>query len=92
MKISPLPYLPNMFASCMVMMVVYSLCVLLWVFFPEMAGHAVLLSIFPGFELLDIKNFIYGMLMSAIYGWFISATYVFFHNQWPRWIRLVAGN
>lgn len=92
MKTNPLPYLPNMFASCMVVMVVYSLCVLLWVFFPDMAGHAILLAIFPGFKLLNFANFIYGMLLSSVYGWFISATYVFFYNLWPRWIRLISGN
>lgn len=82
MKVNPLPYLPNLFASCMVFMVLYCLCVMLWVFFPNLVDHTILITIFPGFQLLD-------MLMSAIYGWFISAVFVFFYTLWPVFARLL---
>lgn len=87
---SPLPYLPNLFASCMVFMVIYTLCVLLWIWMPEMPGHVILTTLIPSFKLLDFANFCYGMMMSAIYGWFIAGTYVFFHNLWPKLLHLIS--
>ena len=92
MKTNSLPYLPNMFASCMALMAIYSLCVLLWLFFPDLAGHAILVTVFPGFKLLNFTSFLYGFIMSGVYGWVISALYVFFYNSWPRWMRLISGN
>ena len=59
-KSDPLPYLPTMFATCMLFQVIYVLCVALWVFFPELKGHALLADIFPQFKLLDIPSFVYG--------------------------------
>jgi hypothetical protein len=87
MKLQPSPYLPAMFATCMLFMVIYSLCVALWIFFPDMPGHAALETIFPGFKLLDVPNFCYGMVMSAIYGWFVAVVFIFFYNLWPRLAR-----
>ena len=72
MKERSLPYLPAMFAACMLFMVIYMLCVLLWTFFPDLAGHAMLTAIFPKFKFLDMPNFFYGMIMSAMYGWFMA--------------------
>ena len=34
-KSDHLPYLPAMFATCMLFQVIYVLCVALWVFFPN---------------------------------------------------------
>lgn len=87
------PYLPAMFATCMLFMVLYSICVALWIFLPEMAGHATLEMLFPGLELLDFPNFFYAMVMSAVYGWVIAIVFVFFYNLWPRLANaLFAGN
>lgn len=82
-KSDPLPYLPTMFATCMLFQVIYVLCVALWVFFPELKGHALLADIFPQFKLLDIPSFVYGLIASAMYGWLVSAVFVFFFNLWP---------
>jgi len=91
MKTQSIHYLPAMFATCMLFMVLYSLCVALWVFFPDMPGHAALETLFPGFKLLDVPNFCYGMIMSAIYGWFVAAVFVFFYNLWPKLAHALFG-
>ena len=92
MKTAPLPYLPAMFATCMMFMALYVLCVLLWAFFPGLAGHGMLTAVFPQFRLLDMPSFFYGMIMSAMYGWFIAALFVFFYNFWPKISRLLLGD
>lgn len=86
---TPLLYLPNMFATCMLFMTAYTLCVMLWLWMPGMPGHAVLAALIPSFKFLDVANFCYGMMMSAIYGWFVAATYVFFYNLWPKLLRVI---
>jgi hypothetical protein len=90
-KSEALPYLPAMFATCMLFQVIYVLCVALWVFFPELRGHALLLDVFPQFKLLDIPNFVYGLIASGVYGWIVSAIFVFFYNLWPTVARFVWG-
>jgi hypothetical protein len=91
MKNNQLHYLSAMFAACMLFQVLYVLCVLLWVFFPDLAGHAMLTAIFPQFELLDTPNFFYGLILSAVYGWFVAVVFVFFYNLWPKLVRLAKG-
>ena len=91
MKSQPIRYLPAMFATCMLFMVLYSLCAMLWIFFPDMAGHAALETLFPGFKLLDVPNFCYGMIMSAIYGWFMAVVFVFFYNLLPKLAHALFG-
>ena len=86
-----LPYLPAMFASCMLFQTLYVLCVALWLMFPELSGHLLLTSIFPQFRLLDLPNFVYGLILSAIYGWFMAAVFVFFYNLWPVFSGFVTG-
>ena len=91
MTTARLPYLPAMFASCMLFQTLYVLCVALWAMFPALNGHVVLTTIFPGFTLLDLPTFLYGFVLSAVYGWFVAATFVFFYNLWPAFQRLVFG-
>ncbi len=91
-KSLPLPYLPTMFATCMLFNVIYVLCVALWLFFPDLKGHALLSDIFPGFRFLDVFSFIYGLIASSVYGWFVAIVYVFFHNLWPGFARVVFGS
>lgn len=85
----PLPYLAPMFATCMLFQVIYVLCVVLWALFPELRVHALLVDIFPQFKLLDIPSFVYGLIASAMYGWFVSTVFVFFYNLWPSVARLI---
>ena len=86
-----LPYLPAMFATCMLFQVLYVLCVAMWFIAPDLAGHAVLTQIFPQFSLLTLPSFIYGLVLSMFYGWFVAATFVFFYNLWPRFASLLFG-
>ena len=78
-----LPYLPTMFATCMLFQVVYALCAVLWLAFPDLKGHALLPIIFPNFTLLTTGSFIYGLIASAVYGWLVSLIFAFFYNLWP---------
>ncbi len=91
MKTQPIHYLPAMFATCMLFMALYSLCVVLWLFLPDLPGHAMLETLFPRFKLLDVPSFCYGMIMSAIYGWFVAVVFVFFYNLWPKLAHVVFG-
>ena len=50
-----------------------------------------MVDIFPQFKLLDIPSFVYGLIASAMYGWFVSAVFVFFYNLWPSVARLIWG-
>jgi len=90
-KLQPLPYLPAMFATCMLFQVLYVLCVALWFVAPDLPGHAVLTQIFPQFNLLDVPSFIYGLVLSMMYGWFLAVVFVFFYNLWPRLAALISG-
>ena len=78
-----LPYLPAMFATCMLFQVLYVACIIAWSLFPAALPHAAVIALFPGFRLLDVPSFIYGLVASMFYGWFIAATFVFFYNLWP---------
>ena|SRR6185436_4106971 len=90
-KLQPLPYLPAMFSTCMLFQVLYVLCVALWFVAPDLPGHAVLTQIFPQFNLLDVPSFIYGLVLSMMYGWFLAVVFVFFYNLWPRLAALISG-
>jgi hypothetical protein len=87
----PLPYLPAMFATCMLFQTLYVLCVAMWFIAPGLPGHAALTQIFPGFNLLDVPSFIYGLIMSGVYGWVVSATFVFFYNLWHAVASVIFG-
>jgi hypothetical protein len=63
--------------------VVFVLCILLWLGFPNLQGHALLPAIFPNFTFLSVGSFIYGLIASMIYGWIAAIIFVFFYNLWP---------
>jgi len=86
-----LPYLRSMFATCMLFQVIYVLCVILWLAFPDLKGHALLPAIFPNFTLLTVGSFIYGLIASMLYGWIAAIIFVFFYNLWPSLAALLFG-
>lgn len=88
----PLPYLPTMFGACMTLMSIYVACLALWALAPGLPGHAILGEIFPQFELLTLPSFFYGLVLSAIYGWFAAVVFVFFYNLWAGIVRIVSGS
>ena len=90
-KSQPLSYLPAMFATCMTFQALYLACVVLWLAVPGLSGHALLVNLFPQFKLLDGPSFIYGLILSGVYGWFVSIVFVFSHNLWPRFVGLLSG-
>jgi hypothetical protein len=64
----------------------------LWFVAPGLGGHALLIAIFPQFKLLDAPSFIYGLILSGLYGWFVSVIFVFFHNLWPDIAGVFSGS
>jgi hypothetical protein len=86
-----LPYVRAMFATCMLFQVIYLVCVLFWLAFPDLKGHELLPTVFPGFKLITVGNFIYGLVVSMIYGWAVAIIYVFFFNLWPHLVAAVLG-
>ena len=86
-----LPYLPAMFGACMLFQVTYVLCIISWSLFPDLPGHAVMINLFPQFKLLTVGSFIYGLILSMFYGWFVAATFVFFYNLWPSFASVIFG-
>jgi hypothetical protein len=86
-----LPYLRTMFACCMLFQLIYVLCAALWFMFPDLKGHSLLPILFPGFKLLDLPSFIYGLIASMLYGWAAAAIFVFFYNLWPRLAAWIFG-
>ncbi len=86
-----LPYLHTMFATCMLFQSIFVLCVLLWLGFPELQGHALLRSLSPGFRWISIGAFFYGLIASMAYGWVAAAIFVFFFNLWPAFAASVYG-
>ncbi|HWA23733.1 MAG TPA: hypothetical protein VG735_15170 [Caulobacterales bacterium] len=88
----PLPYLPAMFGACMLFMSIYLGCLAIWTFWPDLPTHALLALAFPQFELLTMPRFFYGLVASALYGWFVAIVFVFFYSLW-RWVaRAVTGD
>ena len=86
-----LPYLRAKFATCMLFQTIYILCVVLWLAFPDLKGHALLSAVFPYFTLLNVGSFIYGLVASMIDGWIAAIIVVFFFNLWPQLIAAVQG-
>lgn len=86
-----LPYVRTMFATCMLFQSFYVLCVVLWLAFPELKGHALLPAVFPNFNLLTAGSFIYGFVASMVYGWIAAIVFVFFFNLWPQLVAAVTG-
>ena len=86
-----LPYLRTMFATCMLFQVIYVLCVVLWLAFPDPNGHPLLLAVFPNFKLLTLGSFIYGFIASMVYGWIAAIIFVFFFNLWPQLTAAIIG-
>lgn len=86
-----LPYVRAMFATCMLFQVIFVLCVLLWLIYPDLEGHSLLPAIFPGFRLLTIGSFIYGLIASGVYGWIVAIIFVFFCNLWPALVTVLFG-
>lgn len=91
MKTNSLPYLPAMFATCMLFQVVYVICILLWTLAPNLQGHSLLETLLPGFKLLGVGSFFYGLVLTAVYGWVASLVFVFFYNLWPTIARVLFG-
>ena len=91
MKHQPLAYLPAMFATSMLFLVIYTACIVSWTLLPDLPPHAMMLALFPQVRLLTPVTFLYGLVCAVIYGSFVAAVFVFFYNLWPRFAAAVAG-
>lgn len=75
----------------MLFQAVYVLCIVLWLAFPNLNGHALLLAVFPNFKLLTVASFVCGFIASMIYGWIVAIIFVFFFNLWPQLTAAIVG-
>jgi hypothetical protein len=75
----------------MLFQAIYVLCVALWLTFPDLKGHALLLAVFPDFKLLTVGSFVYGFIASMVYGWIAAIIFVFFFNLWPKLTFALVG-
>jgi hypothetical protein len=51
--------------------------------------EAGLMAVFPGFKMITVGSFMYGLAASMIYGWAVAIIYVFFFNLWPQLLPAV---
>ncbi|EIG57390.1 hypothetical protein ABIB85_002376 [Bradyrhizobium sp. JR1.5] len=47
------------------------------------------MAVFPGFKMITVGSFMYGLAASMIYGWAVAIIYVFFFNLWPQLLPAV---
>jgi hypothetical protein len=67
--------------------ITYALCIIFYLFFPEVAsGHAILLLLLPGFKLLTWTSFLLGLVETFAYGWFVALVFAPIYNFFVvRW-------
>lgn len=67
-------------ATSLFFAILFSLCVLFDLIFPQHAMYQVWLKLLPGFEWLSWKSFLLGLVESYAYGWFVSLIWVPLYN------------
>ena len=72
-RAAPIPVLALGMSLGLFLVISYALCVLLYLLFPELVrNHTMLALLLPGFELLDWRSFILGLVESFGYGWYVA--------------------
>jgi ABC-type multidrug transport system permease subunit len=79
-----LAYLPAMFATSMLFLVIYAACVVSWSLLPDLPPHAAMLKLFPQVRLLTTVSFLFGLVCSIVYGLFVAGVFVLSYNLWGR--------
>lgn len=82
MKIARIPVLATSFATCMVLMVAFLACVLLWAVSYQPAMHQLLSPILIGFPAVTATGIFVGLIGSLIVGNILGATFALSFNLW----------
>ena len=82
MKMARLPVLATSFATCMVVMVSFLACVIIWSVSHHPAMHLLLPHILVGFPAVTVTGVLVGLLASLIVGNILGATFALSFNLW----------
>ena len=74
--------LATSFATCMVLMVAFLACVLLWVISHHPAMHLLLPHILVGFPAVTPTGILFGLIGSLVVGNILGATFAVSFNVW----------
>ena len=71
-------------ATSLFLVVSYILCVGFCLLFPAYPMHAAWAPLLPGFEWLTPTGFVFGLVGSYLYGWFIAIIWVPLYEKFDR--------
>lgn len=67
-------------ATSLFISIIFVLCVVFDLIFPQQSMYQVWLKLLPGFEWLSLQSFFLGLFESYLYGWFITLIWVPLYN------------
>lgn len=82
MTIARIPVLATSFATCMVLMVSFLACVVLWAVSHHPAMHLLLPHILVGFPAVTVTGVLIGLLGSLVIGNILGAIFALSFNLW----------
>jgi len=82
MKTARVPVLATSFAACMVVMVAFLACVILWTATQAPAMHMLLPGILVGFPAVTVTGIVVGLIGSLVVGNILGATFAVSFNLW----------
>lgn len=77
-----IPVLATSFATCMVLMIAFLACVLLWAISYHPAMHLVLPHVLVGFPAITATGILVGLIGSLVVGNILGATFAISFNAW----------
>lgn len=77
-----IPVLATSFATCMVVMLAFLACVLLWAISYHPAMHLILPHVLVGFPAITVAGILVGLIGSLIIGNVLGATFALSFNAW----------
>lgn len=87
MTTARIPVLATSFATCMVLMVAFLACVLLWAISYHPSMHLILPHVLVGFPAITATGILAGLIGSLVVGNILGATFAVSFNAW----NVVAG-
>ena len=87
MTTARIPVLATSFATCMVLMVAFLACVLLWAISYHPALHLILPHVLVGFPAITVTGILVGLIGSLVVGNVLGATFAVSFNAWNVFAR-----
>ena len=82
MTTARIPVVATSFATCMVLMVAFLACVLLWAISYHPATHLILPHVLVGFPAITVTGIFVGLVGSLVVGNILGATFAVSFNAW----------